>query len=579
MKRIKFISLLLLLVLIFDMPVVNAGGSSGGSGSGYVSSIGLMYNVYNIPGQTWYTKLIDLTGYKGKDVSGTLEFELVPDNTASGTEEYNLEHLDFEGKTRDVKVTAVKHPGFQTFKYEVPFSSDDFVDPEFNRLCNEVKSDFGIIYTDLNSDIAVTDDRDAFPPGPLNSANDSWIKPNSRNNFGYYNEANLRNYIKLFNHAFMHEWGTATESPRLISKPDESPKQSDDMVIYHSTRASRSQFKNDEDYNNFLADMGNNNLWANWENDPEKHVAAWECFRNLPNREMNFSYVAEPDKAIKESRKNLLSKDKAFSEGKFSLFDHSFKMGSQFGADLVAITRPIAISKKYDASGNIVAIEKPLLPSVAQMAFESMNSYGAYKTLMPQPQPQPPVRAAAGSPPVVVDDDEFDVEYHIFRYILREKQPKGIALQIPNPNDEIIVDFVFHKKNPLMFMQPICYVNIYKDRASADAYKYRFPKRYKKRFNINLDGSKGSTRFEYSRYTSMEFCHEITDSVQVKNKYIPPITPTPTVSTTPTVPTTPTTPQSYPRTGDSENVWVYGALLALSIAMAVFIKKKRYSNK
>lgn len=572
MKRIKFLSLLLLLALVFDMPVVNAG-SSGGSGSGYVSSINIMYNVYNIPGQTWYTKLIDLTGYKGKNVSGTLEFELVPDNTASGTEKYNLEYEDYKGKTRNVNVTAVKHPGFQTFKYEVPFSSDDFVDPKFNQLCKDVKSDFGIIYSDLNSDIVLPNDRDSFPAGLLNSANDSWIKPNGRNNYGYYNEANLRNYIKLFNHAFMHEWGTATESPRMV-KIGESPNQSDDMVIYHSTKASRSQFNTDEEYNNFLAYMDNNNLWPNWQNDPEKHVAAWECFRNLPNREMDYSYVAEPDKAIKNSRKNLLSKDKAFSEGKFSLFDHSFKMGAPFGANLVAITRPIAISKKYDASGNIVAIEKPLLPSVAQMDFESTNSLEVRKMLKPNPPvpPGPPARVAAGGPPVVIDDDDdfpgmdFDVKYHIIRYILKEKPSKGINLQIPD--DEIIVDFIYHEKNPLGFMYPICYVNIYKDRASADAYRYRFPKRYKKIFNQD-----GSTRFEYSRYTSTEFCHEITDSVQVKNKYIPTITPTPTV------PTTPNSPQSYPRTGDSENVWVYVALLMLSIAMVVFIRKKRYSNK
>lgn len=563
MKRIKFISLLLLLVLIFDMPVVNAG-SSGGSGSGYVSSRDITKNVYNITGQTWYTKLIDLTGYKGKDVSGTLQFELVPDKTASGTEEYTLDYEDFRGNTRTVKVTAKKHPGFETFKYEVPFSSDDFVDPEFNQLCKDVRSDFGIIYTD-SQDGVVDSNGAPIKPGNFNSANDSWIKPHSRNNFGYYNEANLRNYIKLFNHAFMHEWGTATEMPRIISNPGENPKPSDDMVIYHSAKFSRSQFKTEEEYNRVLNIMNNHNLWVTWANDPEKHVAAWECFRNLPRREMDYSYIAEPDKAIRESRRNLLSGDVAFRNGTFSLFDYSYKKGAQFGADLVAITRPIAISKKYDASGNIVAIEKPLLPSVAQMAFESMNSYGAYQMLI-NPQPQPPVMVAAGSPPVVVDDDDFpemnfDVEYHIFRYILREKPSKGIALQIPK--DEIIVDFVFHKKNPLMFMQPICYVNIYKDRASADAYRYRFPKRYKKIFN-NDDGS---TKFEYSRYTSMEFCHEITDSVQMKNKYIPTIT------------LAPTTPQSYPHTGDSENVWVYGALLALSIATAVFIRKKKYSNK
>lgn len=574
MKRIKFLSLLLLLVLIFDMPIVNAGGSSGGSGSGYVSSIDIMHNVYNITGQTWYTKLIDLTGYKGKDVSGTLQFELVPDTTKypEEGEGYELEFIDFNGKTRTAKVKAVKHPGFQTFKYEVPFSSDDFVDPEFNRLCNEVKSDFGIIYTD-SQDGAVDPDGAPIKPGGFNSANDSWIKPNGRNNFGYYNETNLRNYIKLFNHAFMHEWGTATEMPRMISEPGKDPKPSDEMVIYRSAKVTRSQFNTDAEYNNVLNLLNNHNYRVNWANDPEKLVAGWECFRNLKNNQMHSSYITDPDKAIRESRRNLLSGDVAFRDGTFSLYDYSYKMGSQFGANLVAITRPIAINKKYDASGNnIVAIEKPLLPSVAQMAFESMNSYGAYQMLFnsqpqPQPQPQPPVRAAAGSPPVVVDDDDypgmnFEVEYHIFRYILREKQPKGIALQIPNPNDEIIVDFVFHKKNPLMFMQPICYVNIYKDRASADAYRYRFPKRYKKILNEDK-----STKFEYSRYTNMEFCHEITDRVQLKNKYIPTITPTPA------------TPQSYPHTGDSENVWVYGALLALSIATAVFIKKKRYSNK
>lgn len=564
MKRIKFISLLLLLALMFNMPVVNAGGSGGSIGGGDNFPIkNIMHNVYNITGQTWYTKLIDLSGYKGKNVSGTLEFELVPDTSASGSYTYPLDYLDSEGMTQTVNVTAITHPGFQTFKYEVPFSSDDFVDPEFNRLCNDVRSDFGIIYTDSQDGTVNTYDRNPpIKPGNFNSANDSWIKPNAPNNFGYYNEVNMRNYIKLFNHAFMHEWGTATEMPRMISNPGEVPKYSDDMVIYHSAKFSRSQFKTDEEYNRILKIMNDHNLWVNWDNDPEKHVTGWECFRNLRNHEMHSSYITDPDKAIRESRRNLLS---GFNTKKFSLFDYSYKKGSSSGADLKCITRPIAISKKYDASGNIVAIEKPLLPSMAQMAFESMNSYGAYQMLI-NPQPQPPVMVAAGSPPVVVDDDDFpemnfDVEYHIFRYILREKPSKGIALQIPK--DEIIVDFVFHKKNPLMFMQPICYVNIYKDRASADAYRYRFPKRYKKIFN-NDDGS---TKFEYSRYTSMEFCHEITDSVQVKNKYIPTITPTPT------------TPQSYPHTGDSENVWVYGALLALSITTAVFIRKKRYSNK
>ena len=132
MKRIKFISLLLLLALVFDMPVVNAG-SSGGSGGGSIGySPKIKFHAFNITGQTWYTKLIDLTGYKGKDVSGTLQFELVPDTSASGTITYPLDYLDSQGRTETVNITAITHPGFQTFKFEVAFSSDDFVDPEFN---------------------------------------------------------------------------------------------------------------------------------------------------------------------------------------------------------------------------------------------------------------------------------------------------------------------------------------------------------------------------------------------------------------------------------------------------------------
>ena len=547
MKRIKFISLLLLLVLIFNMLIAAAGGSGGSVGGGSDFHIRkIMHNVYNITGQTWYTKLIDLTGYNGKNVSGTLEFELVPDTSASGTITYPLDYLDSEGLTQTVNVTAITHPGFETFKYEVPFSSYDFVDPEFNQLCNDVRSDFGIIYTSSKDGTVNTDDRNPpIKPGGFNSANDSWIKPDAPNNFGYYNEANLRNYIKLFNHAFMHEWGTAVEMPRIISKPGENPTPSDDMVIYHSAKFSRSQFKTDEEYNRILKIMNDHNLWVNWDNDPEKHVTGWECFRNLRNHEMHSSYITDPDKAIRESRRNLLS---GFNTKKFSLFDYSYKKGSSSGADLKCITRPIAISKKYDASGNIVAIEKPLLPSMAQMAFERMNSYGAFNMLMQQP----------GGPPII-DGRDIDVEYHVFRYILKEKPSKGINLQISD--DEIIVDFIFHSKNPMGFAstQPIFYVNIYKDRASADAYRYRFPKRY------GLLRNKDHTiAYDFFRYTSMEFCHEITDRVQLKNKYIPSITPT---------------PKPTPQTGDSENVWVYAALLMLSVATAVFISKKKYSNK
>ena len=131
----------------------------------------------------WYTKLIDLAGYEGKDVKGTLNFELVPDDTASG----RYDTYDDDGAVYES--LGVK-PGIATFSYQVPFSSNDFVDPEFNGLA----------------------------AGAANSNGDS---------------------LALFNHALLHEWG------RMYS--------SDHVQTARVGVLSRCQYASDEEYEEALA--------------------------------------------------------------------------------------------------------------------------------------------------------------------------------------------------------------------------------------------------------------------------------------------------------------------------------------
>lgn len=197
MKKLRFFSILLMLVMLCNSAM--AGGSGG---SGFVFPRTLTPNPYDITSQAWYTKLIDLTGYKGKNVSGTLHFDLVPDTTASGDETYTLEYTSPFGGNTKVEVTAVKHPGFEKYSYDVPFSSEDFVDEKFTNLCRTVNTDFGFEGQTQPPPKMPAFSSNTFMPARAPSQNGD--SPKDLFHRTPYNEENMLKYIELYNHAFLY---------------------------------------------------------------------------------------------------------------------------------------------------------------------------------------------------------------------------------------------------------------------------------------------------------------------------------------------------------------------------------------
>lgn len=333
----------------------------------------------------WYTKLINLQGYRGRDVKGTLHFELVPD-TETKPYEYKVSSGFNNPKDPDdprnfIYVSVA--PGEIPYKYDVPFSSDDFVDPEFNRLAR--KASLAVRNGDDEAYKAIIDE--------------------------------------LFDHAFLHEWGTIQSS--------------DHGQTARVRKVMRSQFDwgdpeyIDENYKQFLDMM--DGYWVHWKNDPETKVTGWKCSQESEG-------CKDPTKGFGsyEEGCQLLAEYPKFLDGTFR-YSKVFTLHANpvVRYSLANITRPIAISKTYDAFGNITSIEKPLFPSLEQHIFTDM----------------------------ILENESYNNDgIKVYRYILKEKPATGIALNIPK--QEIIVDVVVNYST--------CTVYMYKDRATANKQRYDF---------------------------------------------------------------------------------------------------------
>lgn len=346
-------------------------------------------NTYLYGGVTaslWYTKLINLQGYRGRDVKGTLHFELVPDTETKPYEYkvssrfYNPKDPDDPGNFINVSVA----PGEIPYKYDVPFSSDDFVDPEFNRLARKAS-----------------------------------LAVRKRDDQAY------KAIDELFDHAFLHEWGT-------IQSSDHG----------HTARVRKvlpSQFEcvsgpcDSTSYDEFVKEMDEINAWVHWKNDPETKVTGWKCSQESPGSKdptKGFGSYEEGCQSLAEYPKFL---DGTFRYSKvFALHANPVLTYS-----LANITRPIAISKTYDSFGNITSIEKPLFPSLEQHIFTDM---------------------------ILEKEPYYRSGIKVYRYILKEKPATGIALNIPK--QEIIVDVVVNYST--------CTVYMYKDRETANKQRYDF---------------------------------------------------------------------------------------------------------
>ena len=421
--------------------------------------------------QTWYTKLIDLRGYQGKDIEGTLHFELVPDTSAH--DEYTVKNKYYDEKNPDdpnnySKVKVV--PGIMTFKYDTPFSSDDFVDEEFNRLTRNAKTDFTY----------------------------AWSGDKATNG----EKVRAEHIRKLFNHAFMHEWGTVLTS--------------DYSSVYRVGKVEPSDFQSKEDFDIYDEKMKNNNQWVNWKNDPEKQVTGYKT------RPDDFDFDLKKEAQYNRSPIKLneyvfkhLAEIPEFVDGTMDFGAEFIPPYDQRSYNLYAITRNIAISKTYDAAGNITSIEKPLFPSVPLLDFYAQHNEKVF-----------PDNYWENGPFKDIDDCDY-----VFRYILKEKDATGIDI---TPMDEKIVVEVAYQRG-YNYHEPS--IRMFRDETKAKENRYTY--------RTNKD------------YLMNPLANETTDRLQVANHLRRP---------------------GYPQTGDTNHVWLYLALIGVALTTTLLIIRKRKTN-
>ena len=280
-------------------------------------------NVHNselIPQQAWYTKLIKFNNLKRGDISGTIKFELVPDNEVK---DKGIKYINYgnDPSTEEDNGAVEVIPGLTTYKYDLPFSSEDYSDDTFNNL--------------------------------------AWA---SGNRAGDSND--------LFNHAFLHEWGRVQSSDHCTSfnvgKLD--PKQFENAIPYlyaNKEEAMIAYNKQKTMLENFAA-QGKALSWAG-DNDTEG-VIGWyrrnDGFQDA--KDPLYDFLGSEEEGGSEN----LNEFGAFRDGSFKVIDHYTLLANPAVTYFLRMTtRPIAIGKTYDADGNITSIEKPLLSCTEAYKF------------------------------------------------------------------------------------------------------------------------------------------------------------------------------------------------------------------
>ncbi len=270
--------------------------------------------------QAWFTKLIKFDNFKGKDISGTLNFELVPDKTASKKYLTN-DDPNNGGFDRICEVV----PGLINHKYKVPFSSNDYVDKKFNDL--------------------------AWQSGAFNG-----------------------NTEDLFNHSFIHEWGRIETSdhqetyrvgklyPEQFKNADLNLSEEEAKEYYESQKT---DLESDEEV-----------IRCNWAGDPDSAgVIGWKSYigeLGYNGKDPLYDFLG-----AYEFGSQCLNLENDFRDGTMKVIDKfNFYNNRAVKYLLKMTTRPIAIDKKFDANGNIESIEKPLIPSKDANDFIGKHNQG-----------------------------------------------------------------------------------------------------------------------------------------------------------------------------------------------------------
>ena len=384
--KIKKLSIIFLTIILFiGILPVNAENEDKQDMPGDGAKVALYSNNIFAPMRVYqemkFRKVIKLDGYKGKDISGILNFELVPDNNA------NLLY----GDKNDTHVRIL--PGISKYSYQVPFSSDDYVDDEYNKLAWDV-----INYERTNKDPAFDDE-------------------------GIKRELQS----KFVDHALLHEWGRLDNG--------------DHSMQIRVGKLLPEQFNNQggkEEYDkqrNIIKEYAKEGKKISWEKDSEtEDIIGWKTGRDHilgKSKIRAYDFLG----SYKTNSENLLDYE-SFCDGSMSVtdtFNFKAKENEAYVYRLETVTRPIALSKEYDSKGNIISIVKPLMP--ADNAFELVNMYDDYEKIEN-------IRLK------YMEEDEGNLEM-IFRYKLKENKAEGVNLDISDK--ELIVDVWEYGNYVLMF--------------------------------------------------------------------------------------------------------------------------------
>ena len=306
---------LLLLIFIFAISVVP-------------SSAMLSDNVHVhefVAQQAWFTKLIKFDNFKGKDISGTLNFELVPDKNA------NAKYYEFGNKPNeegDNELVQVV-PGVINHSYKTSFSSNDYVDKKFNKLAWESGDKCG----------------------------DS---------------------IELMDHAFLHEWGRIQSSDHgftcRVGKINLEQFETAIPDYYANKEEAKAAYEKQKEMLREESKAGRGLKW-DADNDTED-VIGWKSSAEYPSNANNPQYDFLGDfKEFVGEKPECLNRNEAFRNGTFKVTQAYTLMANRAVTYFMPLTtRHIALDKTCDANGNIKSIEIPLLSAIEAHNFSKKHS-------------------------------------------------------------------------------------------------------------------------------------------------------------------------------------------------------------
>lgn len=426
MKLKRFSLILLVLMMMLSIIPINAEIGVDEPANGAKDYLSEASDFKPVVQSLIFRKQIKFENYKGKDQSGTLNFELVPDEKAKESYKHKENRGGVEEEVEDLRI----YPGIMNYSYKVPFSSNDYVDETFNKLGRDLI--------------------DNLTEGQKYSA-----KAHKFSN-------------DFLDHALLHEWGRVQRSDRSVFLRV-GPLKPEQFYKFGGKIEFEKQKKMIEDY----VKEGKK---ISWEGDPDtEDIVGWKSFfidEEEGNSKVNPLYDFLGSYKHGEVQglpsENLLDRED-FRNGSMKASEvYKFKEFQNGAYYLTVITRPIALSKQYDDEGNIVSIEKPLLPSVNAKEFADKHDYGAIEDKY--------------------GHDQFYGE-KILRYRLREKRAEGIDLDISNK--EIIVDYSVSEQS----------VYIFEDEKSADEF-------YKK--GLYSKDEEGKTKYDSTASLSFKDANEVT---------------------------------------------------------------------